>query len=157
EVAALDALLAHPDETGIEGQVVACGARAKDDHAAAFHHETGNRKGLLAGMLEDEIDIVALACNAPDRLAKLAHLFHVLVVAGNVVDIGKRTPAVEVVAVYDTLGAELHHEISFRIIGDYADRIGARGGDELHRHRSDSPGRAPDQHVVARSQDVRAM
>src|SRR6516162_4525438 len=58
EVAALDALLPHPHEARIEGQVVAGGAGAEDDHAAALHHEARDRESLLARMLEDEIDVV---------------------------------------------------------------------------------------------------
>src|SRR5262245_8031882 len=39
EVAALDALLPHPNETRVEADVVAGGAGAEHDHAAALHHE----------------------------------------------------------------------------------------------------------------------
>ena len=81
EVAALDALLAHPHEAGIEGEVVAGGAGAEHHHAAALHDEAGDREGLLARMLEDEIDVVALAGDLPDRLAELAHLLHVVGIA----------------------------------------------------------------------------
>ena len=72
EVAALDALLAHPDEAGVHGEVVAGGAGAEHHHAAALHHEARDREGLLAGMLEHEVDVVALAGDVPDRLAELA-------------------------------------------------------------------------------------
>ena len=37
EVAALDALLTHPHEARVHGEVVAGGAGAEDDHAAALH------------------------------------------------------------------------------------------------------------------------
>jgi hypothetical protein len=39
EMAALDALLAHPDVARVEGEVVAGGAGAEHHHAAALHHE----------------------------------------------------------------------------------------------------------------------
>ena len=39
EVRALDALLAHPDVAGVEGDVEAGGAGAEHDHAAALHHQ----------------------------------------------------------------------------------------------------------------------
>ena len=70
EMATLDPLLAHPDEAGVHGQVVAGRAGAEDNHAPALDHEATDREGLLAGMLEDEIDIVALAGVLPDRLAE---------------------------------------------------------------------------------------
>ena len=93
EVAALDALLAHPDEARVEGEVVAGGAGAEHDHAAALHDEAGDREGLLARMLEDEIDIDALAGDVPDRLAEGAAFLHVVVIAGGVVDIGAAGPS----------------------------------------------------------------
>src|SRR3546814_9337369 len=60
EVAALDALLAHPHEARVEGDVVAGGAGAEHHHAATLHHEAAHREGLLTGMLEHEVDVVAL-------------------------------------------------------------------------------------------------
>ncbi len=118
-------------------------------------HETG--KVCSPGMLEDEVDVVALAGMFPDRRAELAALLHVLGIARLVVDVGKLAPAVEVVAVDDAARAERHHEVLLRRIGDHADGVGARGGDELHGHRADAARRAPHQHVVAGTQDVRTM
>src|SRR5579883_753389 len=136
EVAALDALLAHPHEAGIHRQIVAGGAGAEHHHAAALHDEARHGEGLLAGMLEHEVDVVALAGVLPDRRAELAALLHVFGIALLVVDVGQRAPAVEVVAVDDALGAEAHDEIRLRRVGDHADRIGAGGGDQLDRHRA---------------------
>src|SRR6185437_725216 len=99
EVRALNALLAHPDIARVEGDVVAGGAGAEDDHAAALHDEAGDGEGLLARMLEDEIDVVALAGDIPDRLAELAALLHVLRIGRGVVDVGELTPAIELLAV----------------------------------------------------------
>ena len=59
EMRALDALLAHPHEARVEGEVVAGGAGAEHDHAAALHDEAGDREGLLAGMLEHDVDVLA--------------------------------------------------------------------------------------------------
>ena len=73
EMRALNALLAHPDETRVEGQVETGGARAKHHHAAALDHEAGHREGLLAGMLEHRVDVL-LAGDVPDRLAEFARL-----------------------------------------------------------------------------------
>src|SRR6185295_6093388 len=122
---ALDALLPHPDEACVHGQIVAGGAGAEHDHAAALHHEAGDREGLLARMLEHEIDVDALAGDAPDRLAELAAALHVIVIAGRIVDVGQLAPAIEFAAVDDALGAQRHHELAFALIGDDADRVGA--------------------------------
>src|SRR5882762_4798928 len=110
-MAALDALLAHPYEARVHREVVAGGAGAEHHHAAALHDEARDREGLLAGMLEHEVDVVALAGVLPDGGAELAALLHVLGVALLVVDVGQLAPAVEVVAIDDALGAEAHHEI----------------------------------------------
>src|SRR5208282_2928184 len=114
-------------EAGIEGDVVAGGARAEDDHAAALHHEAAHREGRLARMLEDEVDVVALAGDLPDRLAELAHLLHVLAVAAACVDLGEPPPAIELAAIDGTLGAELHDEVALALVRDHADRIRTRG------------------------------
>src|SRR5581483_4844245 len=157
EVAALDALLPHPDEARIEGEVVAGGAGAEHDHAAALHDEAGDREGLLARMLEDEIDVVALAGEFPDRLAELAHLLHVLAEAACGIDVGETAPAIELLAVDDAFGAELHDEITLLVLGNDGNRIGTRGGDELDRHRAQAAGGAPDEHVVPGPEHMRAM
>jgi hypothetical protein len=56
----------------VHGQVVAGGAGAEHDHAAALHDEARDREGRFARVLEDEVDVVALAGDVPDRLAELA-------------------------------------------------------------------------------------
>src|SRR6185369_9962123 len=157
EMAALNALLAHPNEARIHGEVVAGGTGAEDDHAAALHHEAGNRESRLAGMLEDEIDVIALAGDTPDRLAEFAALFHIGVIALDIVDIGELAPAVEIIAVDDALGAQRHDEIALALIRDDTDGVRAGGRNELDRHRAEAAGGAPDQHVMAGPQDMRAM
>ena len=72
EVRALHALLVHPQIAGVHRQVVARGAGADDDHAAALHDEHRDRERRLAGMLEHAVDVVALAGDLPDRRAELA-------------------------------------------------------------------------------------
>src|SRR5271169_3069237 len=67
EMRALDTLLAHPDEARVKGQVEAGGAGAEDHHASAFDHETGDRKGLLAGVFKDDVDVL-LSRDVPDGL-----------------------------------------------------------------------------------------
>src|SRR5580692_10238018 len=127
---ALDAFLPHPDVTGVEGDVVAGGAGAEHHHAAAFDHQAGHRERGFAGMFEHDID-VALAGDVPDRLAEAPRLFHPGVVFGSA-DLGHRAPAFEIVAVDDTLGAEIHDILDLRLIGHDTDGIGAGRRDELH-------------------------
>src|SRR3546814_19943904 len=55
EVAALDALLAHPHEARVEGDVVAGGAGAEHHNAAAIHHEAAHREGLIARLIAHEV------------------------------------------------------------------------------------------------------
>src|ERR1700730_18394815 len=69
EMRALHALLAHPDIARVESDVVARGAGAEHDHAAALDDEARHRERRLAGMLEHDVD-VALAGDVPDRLAE---------------------------------------------------------------------------------------
>ena len=156
-MAPLDTLLAHPHEARVHGQVEARRAGAEHHHAAALHDEAGDREGLLAGMLEHEVDVVALAGVLPDRPAELAALLHVFGVTRLVVDVGELAPAVEIVAVDDAARAQRHHEVLLRRIGDHADGVGAGRGDELDRHRAEAARGTPHQHVVAGPQDVRAM
>jgi membrane protein len=49
EMRALNALLVHPHIARVEGQVEAGGAGAEHDHAAALHHEAGQREGRSPG------------------------------------------------------------------------------------------------------------
>ena len=72
-------------------------------------------------------------------------------------DLRHLAPAVEVLAVDDALGAELHDEVALVVLGDDADGVGAGRRAELHGERAEAAGGAPDQHVVAGLQDVRAM
>ena len=110
--------------------------------------DTGNV--AAPGMLEHEVDVVALAGDLPDGGAELAHLLEPGVVLGRA-DLGHLAPAVELLAVDDAAGAELHDEVALVVLGDDADGVGAGGGDQLHRHRAEAARGAPHQHVVARA------
>ena len=125
EVRTLHALLMHPQIARVHGEVVAGRAGADDHHAAALHDEHGDRKRGRAGMLEHEIDVVALAGDLPDGGAELAHLLEPRVVLGRA-DLGHLAPAVELLAVDDAAGAELHDEVALVVLGDDADGVGAR-------------------------------
>src|SRR5680860_197699 len=133
EMGALHALLMHPHITGVHGEVVARGAGAEHDHAAALHHEAGDREGRLAWMLEHAIHVHALAGDVPYGLAEAADLFRPGVVFRRA-DRWHLAPAFEIVAVDDALGAERKHIISLLVVGDDTDGVGAGGGAELHGH-----------------------
>src|SRR5205085_12129758 len=135
EMRALDALLPHPHIARVERDVVAAGAGAEHHHAAALDHEGRDRKSLLARMLEYDVD-VAFARDFPNRLAELARLAHPGVVLGRVHP-GQLAPAIEVAAVDDALGAELHDVIALALVGHDADGIGARRGRKLHAENAE--------------------
>src|SRR5215211_1290591 len=155
EMRALYALLPHPHVARIEGDVVPGGPGAEHHHAAALHHETRDREGLLARMLEHDVH-VALAGNVPDRLAELARLLHPGVVFGRI-HLGHRTPAGELLAVDGAFGAQAHHVFTLALVRDDADRVGAGGGGELHAEHAKPARAAPHQHVVAGLERVRCM
>src|SRR5689334_18924151 len=132
EVRALNALLAHPDIARIEGDVVAGGAGAEDDHAAALHDETRYRESGFAWVFEHHVDIVALAGDVPDRLAEFARFFGPSVIFRRT-HFGHRAPAIEILAIDDAFGAERHDEVAFALVAEDADGIGAGDGAELNR------------------------
>jgi hypothetical protein len=104
-----------------------------------FTTKAGDREGLLARMLEHDVDVVALAGDVPDRLAELARFLCPGVVFGRA-DLGHLAPAVEVLAVDDALGAERHDEVALGIVGDDADGVGAGHRAELHAEQPRPPG-----------------
>ncbi len=74
-----------------------------------------------------------------------------------VFDLGHLAPALEVLAVDDAVGAEVHHVVALGIVGDHADRFGAGRGRKLHAEHAEPAGAAPHQHVVAGLERVRRM
>src|SRR6185312_16581862 len=103
EMRSLDALLPHPDVARIERDIEAGGAGAEHDHAAALDDHRRDREGRFARMLEHDID-VALTRNLPDRFAETPRFLGPLIVFGRV-DLRQLTPAIELLAVDDALGA----------------------------------------------------
>ena len=102
----LHALLMHPQIARIHGQIVAGGAGANDNHAAALHNLHGDGDRRFARMLEHAIDVDALAGRLPNRRAELAHFLEPVIVFGRI-DLRQLTPAIELLAVDDAFGAEL--------------------------------------------------
>ena len=155
EMGALDALLPHPDEPGIEGQVETCRPGAEYHHASALGDEAGGRKGRFPGMFEDDVNVL-LAGDVPDRLPELAGLRHVGVKFRRV-HLGQLAPAVEILAVDHALGAQAQHIVALRFIRDDADGVGARCRAQLHAEDAETARCTPDEHVVAGPDRVRRM
>mmetsp|Transcript_1160 Transcript_1160/g.2318 ORF Transcript_1160/g.2318 Transcript_1160/m.2318 type:complete len:399 (-) Transcript_1160:15-1211(-) len=147
KVAALKALLMHPHVAHVEGAVEARGAGADHHHAALFADQRGHGEGRLAGVLEDHVDIVALARDVPDRLAELAGFLEPIGIFRRV-DLGQLPPAVEFLAVDHTLGAKPHDEFTLVLVRDHTDRIGTGRVDQLDRIGAEAAGGTPDQHVL---------
>src|SRR5213593_5031188 len=95
EMAALEALLAHPVIAQVHGRGVAGGAGADDDHPAGRADEDGRRQGRLARVLEDDLRADPLAQAVPDRLAERARALRPLAVGLRVLRAGHRTPVRE--------------------------------------------------------------
>src|SRR5690606_25746328 len=131
EMRALNALLAHPDEACIESEVEARGTRTEHHHAAALCDHAGNGESGFARMFKHDVRINALAGDIPDCLAEFPRFFHEVVELCRV-HLRKLAPAIELLAVDDALRAHRHDEIMFGIIGDDANRMGARRGAKLH-------------------------
>src|SRR3984893_4194165 len=143
EMRALHALLAHPDITRVERDVVAGGAGAEHDHAAALDDEAPHRTRLLAGMLEHDVD-VALAGDVPDRLAEAPRLFHPGVVFRRA-DLGHGAPAFELTAVDHALGAAIGDIFGLRLARHDADSVGTGRGDKLYAEAAEAAGSPPHQ------------
>src|SRR5690606_518858 len=110
----------------------------------------------LARVLEDEIDIIALAGDVPDRLAEVANLLEPGVILRRA-DLRHFAPAVEVLAVDDALGAELHDEVTLVVVRYDADRVGSRRGTELNGHGAEPTRGTPHEDIVPGPQDIGAM
>ena len=107
-------------------------------------------------MLEHEVDVVALAGDLPDGGAELACLLHPRCIF-RCVDRGHLAPAVELLAVDDAARAELHDEITLVVFGNHTDGIGAGRRAKLDRHGAEATRCAPNQHIMAGTQNVRAV
>src|SRR5208282_2238303 len=94
EMRALNALLTHPDVTGVESQVETGRARTEHHHAAALADQRRDGESGFTGMFEDDIDVL-LAGNIPDRLAELAGFLGPLGIFRRI-DLRQLTPAFEV-------------------------------------------------------------
>src|SRR4029078_7973904 len=106
-------------------------------------------------MLEDDIDI-AFPGNFPDRLAEAASFLRPLAEFRRV-NRWHLSPALEIFAVDDSLGAEVENVFNLRLVLDNPDGVGAGRGDKLDAEHTEPAGGAPHQNVVARLKRVRRM
>src|SRR5262249_40263041 len=146
----------HPEIARVHGEVIAGGAGTDHHHAATLHHQHGDRERRRPRMFEHEIDVVALASDLPDGGAEFARLLEPGIVFG-AADLRQLAPAIELRAVDDAASAQLHDEVALVVVRHDADGVGARGCNELHRHRAQAAGSAPYQHVLAGSQHMWAV
>ena len=109
---ALQALLTHPQVAEVDGGVVPGGAGADHHHAAVVAHEDRGGDGLLAGVLEDDARVAALAEHVPERLAEGARPAHPGAEGLVVAPVGDDAPVIEVAPVDEAAGAEAHAELA---------------------------------------------
>src|SRR6188768_1320805 len=106
-------------------------------------------------MLEHDID-VALAGNVPDRLAELSCLAYPVVIFRRIHP-RHLAPALEILAVDHSLGAEPEHIVALGFVRDHTDGIGAGRRAKLHAEHAKSARAAPDQYVITRLERMRRM
>src|SRR5215472_4990283 len=146
----LNAFLPHPDITCVEGEIVAGGAGAEDDHATALHDQARDWEGLLTRMLEYHVNVVAFAGDVPDRFSKLARFLRPSVVIGGA-HFRHLAPAIEVLTIDHALGAERKYEFALGFVRDHANGVRAGHRAKLDSERSEPTARAPDQDIMAGS------
>src|SRR6266853_4044135 len=154
-MAALEALLSHPVVAQVQGDVVAGGAGADDDHAAGGADEFRRGQRRLARMLEDDAWACLLAERVPDGLAEGAGALGPVAIGLGVLGVGHGSPVVELRAIDDAGGAVLHAELTLGLVGDDGDRASALGPRDLERHAPEPSRRAPDEHHIAALYRVR--
>src|SRR5439155_594768 len=121
------------DFSDIEPRSVAAGAGAEDDHPAflADEHAGGHRR--LAGMLERDRGIAALADGVPQRLAEPPRLRHPLLLPRRVTPVRRHAPVL-VIAPVDPAGrAELPAVLVSNPPRDHRDRNASADPHELDR------------------------
>jgi hypothetical protein len=111
EVRTLNPLLPHPDIARVKSQVEPCRPRAEDDHASTFDEKAGQGEGLLARMLEDDVDIF-LPGDFPYRFAEGPRSLRPGLKLGLIHFRQLPPTAVKLLADDDTLGAERFHVIA---------------------------------------------
>src|SRR5690606_9871620 len=129
------------------------GTRTEHHHAAALCDHAGNGESGFARMFKHDVRVNALAGAVPARLAEFPCFFHEVVELGGV-PFWKLAPPLELLAVDYALRAHRHDEIMLGLIGDDADRIGARRGAKLHREGAEAARGTPDENILAGRENV---
>src|SRR4029078_2688897 len=106
-------------------------------------------------MFEDDINIT-FSGNFPDRLAEAARFFRPFTEFRRV-HRWHLSPALEIFAVDDALGAEVEDVFNLRLVRDNPDGVGAGRRDELDAEYAEPARGAPHQNVVAGLERVRRM
>ena len=150
EMAAFDTLLAHPYVARIEGEIVAGGACAEDNHAAPLRHHARDREGRFTWVFEHHINVIALAGDVSDRAAKAPRALHVSVEALRVIHIGQGAPTIKVPAVNNANCAHAFHIVRFFLARDHGDWLCANCGRHLQREGAKTARSAPNQNMLAR-------
>src|SRR6266566_4314986 len=154
EMAALEALLAHPVIAQVHGRGVAGRAGADDDHAARRAHQDRRGQSRLAQMLEDDPWAHALARAVPDRLAERPGALRPFAVGLGLGGVRHRAPVRELAAVDHRRGAVLLTEFLLCVVGDHCHRAPAEGTRDLERHATEPARRAPYEDDIPRLDDV---
>src|SRR5437867_5744396 len=155
EMAALEALLAHPVIAPVHGRSVAGGASADHHHAPGRADEDRRGQGRLARVLEAELRSDTLAEAIPDRLAEGARTLGPLAVRLRVLGARHRAPVRELIAVDDRGRAVLLAELALGVVGDDGDGAATERARDLERHAAEAARGAPGQDDVAALDRVR--
>src|SRR5438046_6979335 len=138
EMAALEALLAHPVIAQVHGRGVAGGASADHHHAPGRADEDRRRQGRLARVLEDELRANTLAEAIPDRLAEGPRALGPLAVRLRVLGARHRAPVRELIAVDDRGRAVLLAELALGVVGDDGDGAATERARDFDRHAAEA-------------------
>src|ERR1044071_10299559 len=138
EVRADDVLQVHPQVTVVVLMHEPARRRAGDDRAALARHEDARAEGLLAGVLEHDVRVLATGQLA-DARAETLPLLGVLVV------LVLPEPVALRVAVDDQLRAHLAADLRLLRARHHTDRRRAAVQRELRRVRAETAGRTPDE------------
>ena len=151
----LDALLAHPDESGVERQIEAGRAGAKHHHAATLDHKARDRKRLLAWMLEYDVDVL-LAGDVPDRLAEFARSAMNAAYSGELT-LGNWPQQSNSLRLMTPLAPSDITYSRLDFVRNDPDRVCARRRAQLHPEHPEPARSAPNQNVVAGLKPMRLV
>src|SRR2546428_5562704 len=149
EMAALEALLAHPVIAEVHRRSVAGGAGADDDHAAGRADENRRRQRRFTWMLEDDPRADSLAEAVPGGLAECPRAFRPFAVGLRALGAGHHAPVGDRAAVDAGPRAVLLAEFAFRIVGDARHRAPADRARDLERHAAETASGSPHEDDVA--------